>query len=287
MTAGLLKKLWRFALPGVLLLMTVGGSQAQTFTLTHNGWTYYEDVASQGWGSFTDPNNTNHMYQNWWWFRTNLDSKEKPLADLTSMMSGGATNVNLVFTEDAGSLQNALLFNLTYTLTGISSTMAKVDIAWSVRNIYGQQPQPITVNFFAYSDFDLNGSAGGDSGVLVDPQTIRYTEGTTAVDVTASSGSLQGYDVDNYPNLLNLLNDSAVYNVSNSGLPFGPGDMTNVFQWRATLGMGQQMTGTLTKLINLEHTPPPPPPPVIPEPGTWMLMLSGIVPVALRVRRKA
>ncbi len=89
------------------------------------------------------------------------------------------------------------------------------------------------------------------------------------------------------PNLLDLLNDGAVYNVSNSGLPFGPGDMTNVFQWRATLGLGQSLTGTLTKLVNLEHTPPPPPPPVIPEPGTWMLMLSGIVPVALKVRRKA
>lgn len=286
MTAGLLKKLWRFAVPGVLLLMTVGGSQAQTFTLTDNGWTYEEDIASQGWGSFTDPNNTSHMYQNWWWFRTSLDSVEKPLASLSSMMSGGATNVNLVFTEDAGSLQNALLFNLTYTLTGISPTMAKVEIEWSVRNIYGQQPMPITVDLFAYSDFDLNGTTGGDSGVLVDPQTIRYTEGTTAVDVIASSGSLVGYDVDNYSDLLDLLNDSSVYDVSNSGLPFGPGDMTNVFQWRATLGLGQEINGTLTKLVNLQYNPPPPPP-VIPEPGTWMLMLSGIVPVALKVRRKA
>ncbi len=286
MTAGLLKKLWRFAVPGLLLLMTVGGSQAQTFTLTDNGWTYDEDIASQGGGSFTDPNNTDHMYQNWWWFRTNLDSAEKPLFGLTSMMSGGANNVNLVFTEDAGSFQNALLFDLTYTLTGISPTLAKVDIVWSVRNIYGQQSMPITVDFFAYSDFDLNGSAGGDSGVLANPQTIRYTEGTTAVDVIASSGSLVGYDVDNYSNLLDLLNDGSVYNVSNSGLPFGPGDMTNVFQWQATLGLGQEMTGTLTKLVNLEYSPPPPPP-VIPEPGTWMLMLSGIVPVALKVRRKA
>lgn len=284
MTAGLLKKLWRFVVPGVLLLVTVGGSQAQTFILTDNGWTYDEDIASQGGGSFTDPNNTNHMYQNWWWFRTNLDSAEKPLFDLTSMMSGGANNVNLVFTEDAGSLQDALLFNLTYTLTGISPTLAKVDIVWSVRNIYGQQPMPITVDLFAYSDFDLNGSAGGDSGVLVDLQTIRYIDGTTAVDVIASSSSLQGYDVGDYPNLLALLNDSSVYNVSNSGLPFGPGDMTNVFQWRATLGLGQEMTGTLTKLVSLQYNPPPP---VIPEPGTWMLMLSGIVPVALKVRRKA
>jgi hypothetical protein len=223
------------------------------------------------------------MYQNWWWFRTNLDSAEKPLVHLTTMMSGGANNVNLIFTEDAGSLPNALLFNLKYTLTGISPTMAKVDIAWSVRNIYGQVPQPITVDFFAYSDFNLNGTPGGDSGVLIAPNTVRYTKGTTAVDIIPSNNGLVGYDVDHYSNLLSLLQDSAVYNVSNSGLPFGPGDMTNVFQWRATLGLGQEMTGTLTKLVNLEHRPLP----VIPEPGTWALMLSGLAPVAVRLRKKA
>lgn len=271
------------ALAGVLGWLLVGGAQAQTFTLTDNGWTYFEDIGGEGRGDFNDPSQTNHMYQNWWWFRTNLDTAEKPLADLTSMTSGGANNVNLVFTEDAGSLQNALLFNLTYTLTGISPTLARADITWSVRNIYGQTPQPITVDFFAYSDFDLNGSSDDDIGVLVDPQTIRYLDNTTAVDVIASSTALEGYDVDVYSNLLDLLNDGAVYNVSQSGLPFGPDDMTSVFQWRATLGLGDELTGTFTKLVNLQHHLPP----VIPEPGTWLLMLSGIVPVALRMKRKA
>lgn len=271
------------ALAGVLGWLLVSSAQAQTFTLTDQSWTYFEDIGWQGRGAFVDPSNGDHMYQNWWWFRTNLDSAEKPLADLTAMTYGGANNVNLVFTEDAGSLPNALLFNLTYTLTGVSPTMARVDIVWSVRNIYGQAPQPITVDFFAYSDFDLNGSPHNDSGVLVSPQTIRYLDGTTAVDVIASGAGLVGYDVDSYNRLLWLLNDGAVYNVSSSGLPFGPGDMTDVFQWRATLGLGQELTGTFTKLVNLEHNPPP----VIPEPGTWLLMLSGIAPVALRMKRKA
>ncbi|MGQ9880803.1 MAG: PEP-CTERM sorting domain-containing protein [Armatimonadota bacterium] len=271
------------ALAGVLGWLLVGGAQAQTFTLTDQSWTYLELIGNQGLGDFVDPSHRDHMYQNWWWFRTNLDTAEKPLADLTAMTSGGANNVNLVFTEDAGSLPNALLFNLRYTLTGVSPTMARVDVVWSVRNIYGQAPQPITVDFFAYSDFDLNGSSSNDSGVLVSPQTIRYLDGTTAVDVIPSSTALEGYDVSRYSSLLTLLNDGAVYNVSNSGLPFGPGDMTDVFQWRATLGLSEELTGTLTKLVNLQHNPPP----VIPEPGTWLLMLSGIAPVALRMKRKA
>ncbi|MGC8783438.1 MAG: PEP-CTERM sorting domain-containing protein [Armatimonadota bacterium] len=273
--------LWRLALVAALGWMLVGTSQATTFTLTDNGWTYYEDVASQGWGNFVDPNSVDHMYQNWWWFRTNLDGYEKPLANLVSMMPGGANSVSLVFTEDAGSLPNALLFNLNYTLTGVSANSAYVNISWSIQHIYGQMPIPITVDFFAYSDFDLNGTPGGDTAFAPLPVHVLYNEGTTTVDVIASETALVGYDIDNYPNLLNLLNDSSVYNVSGSAPSTVPGDMTNVFQWRQTLGLGQELRGGLTKVVTLGR------PPVIPEPGTWMLMLSGLAPVALRLRKKA
>jgi len=275
--------LWRLALVAALGWMLAGGSQAQTFTLTHNGWTYSEDVGSQGMGNFIDPNSVDHMYQNWWWFRTNLDGYEKPLANLVSIMSGGANSVNLVFTESAGNLSNALLFKIDYTLTGVSSTQAYVSIDWSVQNIYGQIPQPITVDFFAYSDFDLNGTPGGDSAFALSPFDVQYSEGSTVVDVIASSGNLLGYDIDNFPSLLNLLNDSAVYNVSGLMPSTVPGDMTNVFQWRATLNLGDTLSGGLRKMVTLGA----PPGPVIPEPGTWALMLSGLAPVALRLRKKA
>jgi hypothetical protein len=63
---------------------------------------------------------------------------------------------------------------------------------------------------------------------------VVYTEGATVVDVIASHFDLVGYDIDFYPNLLNLLNDGAVYDVS--GLGGGTGDMSNVLHWRKTLG---------------------------------------------------
>ncbi|GIV17728.1 MAG: hypothetical protein KatS3mg022_3163 [Armatimonadota bacterium] len=275
--------LWRLALMGMLGWLLVGGSQAATFTLTHNGWTYSEDSAVQGIGNFVDPNSVDHMYQNWWWFRTNLDSYERPLANLVTMTSGGANNVSLVFREDAGNLTNALLIKLDYTLTGVSSNQAYVNIAWSVRNIYSQIPQPITVDFFAYSDFDLNDTAGGDTALWPLPVQVSYNEGSTVVDVIASGSSLVGLDIDNYSDLLDLLTDSTVYNVSGLTPSVSPGDMTNVFQWRATLGLGESLEGTLTKVVTLGI----PPTPVIPEPGTWALMLSGLMPVALRLRKKA
>ena len=285
MSGGLLKKLWSLILLGALASMLVGGSQAlaTTFTLTHNGWTYSENISQQGLGDFKDTSNTDHMFQNWWWYRTNLDSAEKPLRTLVTMTSGGPNNVQLVFREDAGSLPNALLIRLNYMLTGVSANTAYVNIAWSVQHIYGQLPQPITVDFFAYSDFDLNGTPGGDTAFPPLPVHVLYNEGGTVVDVIASHDHLQGYDIDSYPNLLSLLNDGTVYNVS--GLGGGTGDMTNVFQWRATIGLGQELSGSLTKVLTLNT--PPPPGPVIPEPGTWALMLSGLAPVVLRLRKKA
>lgn len=265
--------------------MLLGGSQAlaQTFTLTHNGWTYFENISGQGLGDFKYTNGTDHMYQNWWWYRTNLDSAEKPLSDLVVTTSGGFSNVQLVFREAAGNLADALLIKLDYTLTGVSANNAYVNIQWSIENIYGQVPQPITVDFFAYSDFDLNGTSGGDTALSPLPVHVQYSEGNTVVDVIASQFDLVGYDIDNFPNLLNLLNDSAVYNVSGSSAS-GTGNMTNVFQWRATITPGQELRGSLTKVVTLGT---PPPGPVIPEPGTWALMLSGLAPVALRLRKKA
>jgi hypothetical protein len=284
MSGGLLKKLWSLILLGALASVLLGGSQAlaQAFTLTHNEWTYFENISQQGLGDFKYTNGTDHMYQNWWWYRTNLDSAEKPLSNLVVPASGGANNVQLVFREAAGNLADALLIKLDYTLTGVSANNAYVNIAWSVRNIYGQVPQPITVDFFAYSDFDLNGTPGGDTASSQGLGHVKYKEGNTVVDVIASQFDLVGYDIDNFPNLLNLLNDSAVYNVS--GLAGGTGNMTNVFQWRATIGLGQELSGSLTKVVTLNT---PPPGPVIPEPGTWALMLSGLAPVALRLRKKA
>jgi len=284
MSGGLLKKLWSLILLSALASVLLGGSQAlaQTFTLSDNGWTYFENISGQGVGDFKDTNGTDHMSQNWWWYRTNLDSAEKPLSKRLIMTSGGANKVHLEFKEDAGTLSSALWIKLDYTLTGVNANTAYVNIAWTVQNIYGQVPQPITVDFFAYSDFDLNGTSVGDYAFSPLPVHVQYSKGNTVVDVIASQFDLVGYDVDNDDNLLNLLNDSAVYNVSGSG--GGTGDMTNVFQWRATIGLGQELSGSLNKVVNLNT---PPPGPVIPEPGTWALMLSGLAPVALRLRKKA
>lgn len=270
--------LWRLALIGVLGWLLTGGSQAATFTLTHNGWTYSENISNRGLGHFVDPNGTDHMYQNWWWYRTSAMQREEPLSNLVpgAGMDLIGTNVaKLRFVE------SGLFFELTYTLTGVDSTLGKLVIDWSVK----ATGAPLTVHLFSYSDFDLNATTG-DTGVLVNRQTVRYVDGTTAADVVASGEGLVGYDVDVFDNLLDLLDDNSVYNVFNSGLPFASGDMTNVFQWSGSVVQGQPMTGTLTKIVNLAYNPPPPGP-VIPEPGTWALMLSGLAPVALRLRKKA
>jgi len=283
MSGGLLKNLWRIVLLGALASVLLGGSQAlaTTFTLTHNGWTYYEDISQQGLGDFKDTNGVDHMWRNWWWYRTSNMQRELPLSNLVP-----GAGIDLIGTNEARLrfVEQGLFFELVYKLTGISNEQAKVDIKWEIKSA----GPSLGVDFFAYSDFDLNGVvASPDSGVLVDPKTVRFIKGTTAVDVIASEAGLVGYEVGTYPNLLNKLNDIVLDNVSNSGLPYGPGDMENIFQWRGTVVSGQQtMKGTLTKLINLNYSPPPPGP-VIPEPGTWALMLSGLAPVALRLRKKA
>ncbi len=269
--------LWCLALVATLGWILAGGSQAQTFTLTDNGWTYSEYVGSQGLGDFKDPSGTDHMHQNWWWFRTSTMNAEQALSNPSFVTPNPTNTARLIFA------QAGLVIELNYTLSGVSPTVAKVDIDFSVKSA----GPTLDVDFFSYSDFHLNGTGWDDSGVLVNPQTVRYVDGTTAADLIASEAGLVGYEAGAFSTLRALLNDNAVYNVSNSGLPFGQGDMTNVFQWRGKVISGQQtLEGRLTKMVNLSYNPPPPAP-VIPEPGTWALMLSGLAPVALRLRKKA
>ena len=272
--------LWSLALVGAVGWLLFSGSPAHalTFTLTHNDWTYSENTASAGMGNFVDPGGVDHMYQNWWWYRVEGANQETVVPVPLRLDSGPQTNSAVLQATTGG-----LRIQFTYTLTGVNPSLAKVLIDWEVQNLL---PSLRTVNLFAYSDFNLNGSSAGDSGVLANPNTIRYTEGTTAADVTASTDGLLGYDVGAFSTLRDLLDDGSVYNVSNSGLPFGPADMTSVFQWRKTLAQNESMRGTLEKVVNLSYSPPPSGP-VIPEPGTWALMLSGLAPVALRLRRKA
>ena len=69
---------------------------------------------------------------------------------------------------------------------------------------------------------------------------ITVTDGPW--QVTHSAVGAAAFQVSNYSDIRDFLLDATVNNLSNSGLPYGPGDYTGAFQWDLTIPAGQMVT---------------------------------------------
>jgi hypothetical protein len=99
---------------------------------------------------------------------------------------------------------------------------------------------PLDLSLFAYHDADLDGGftnhtarlvSNPTAGVPFDAIEVRASPQTT-LHLLTSQGL---YAVDAFPTLRNALDDTAVTNFTNSGVPFGPADFTSGFQHQVTL----------------------------------------------------
>lgn len=254
-----------------------------SFTLTDGGWTYFEDIDQLGIGGFVDPNSTNHMSQNWWWFHTKDQPSELPLINLQSLTQPAPNQVSLSFVENSpsiGSYPSTFLFQLDYTLTASSPTSAKVTIQWTVTL---QSGYPEEFGFFPYFNFDLNNTPFDDTAQLVsasNPYQIQFGDGAaTAIirgSVTAYSGPSFGFrwQIDRNPALLNTLLDSSFNHLSNSTSPL-TGDVEGAFEFLFSMSNpGATVSGTLEKLL------------IVPEPASVWVLGAGLIGVLYRRKRR-
>ncbi|WP_376691262.1 IPT/TIG domain-containing protein [Wenzhouxiangella sp. EGI_FJ10409] len=117
-----------------------------------------------------------------------------------------------------------------------------------------------TLDLFIYTDFDVNASAAGDSATLIaSPDHISITETDT---VEHRAGGADAYQVAVWPNIRNLLSDTAADDLDNSGLPFGPDDFTGAMQWQA-LDLFAGGSTTVETISSINVTAPAPADPVI------------------------
>jgi len=266
----------------------VAGASAQTigsFALNHGGSSYGEQnligagtATNAGLADFRLGAAPDHLFQNWWWYNTNQLTREYALGNQVSGSSSG-NHARIVYTESGGpSLPNALLFDLEYTLTQVSSELAVVQIGWKVHNLSNTT---LAVNFFSYTDFDLNNTGGDDSGLFIAPNQMQISDASAyQAGLIASSTGLVGWEQGPYASIRNKLTNASLDNLANATTPFGPGDWTGAFQWNFTLaangtsGGADQRVGSLVKYV------------AVPEPASMLALAAG-VGVLLRRRRRA
>lgn len=169
-----------------------------------------------------DGGTTDHVFQNWWWYRLSTDTREN------AFNSGAGVGETSSFVGNTGMMQQfypSFRADLTWE---VESTGASTGFFTSRVTITNTSTSTISINLFNYMDVDMNGTAGGDSASLIAPNLIEISD---TVVSQYSGFDATNYQVTTFATLRGALTDSDEDNFNNTGLPFGPGDFTGGFQW--------------------------------------------------------
>ena len=201
--------------------------------------------------NFTGVGTGDQIFEAGWWFRIEGDASESffPAPDTQNYAANTAT----LTWANVG----ARGFSATKTHV-LSAAGGNGEVATTML-VTNTGATPITLHLFQATDWDVNGSAGTDTAVLVDPTYIRVNDTTTgqaesrgpnAVAAIARAWSSAGTT-----DVPGLLSDTAVSNFDGSGFPFASGDITVGLQWTFTLAPGASATAQLFSAANRTATP--------------------------------
>jgi hypothetical protein len=271
-------------LMAVAAALLAGRAEAQQ-TISNNGATYTQASipnSATGTAFLADfrPNGgatTDHLFENWWFYRVSGDSSETRFHSALpnfSQVNGGDT-LTYRFQDAAGRFNATLI----YQITGQGGGNAFVTQNMTIQNLTAA---PLEINLFHYADLDLAGTfnndsvTGGFSGL--DGELIITDGGTTGY---FSAVAPTAFQVTGYPVLLSLLFDAAVTNLNNTGSPTSNFDFTAAYQWTRTVQVDGQITVSSVLGIGL--------PTPIPEPSALALLAGAVVAGlgAVGLRRRA
>ena len=124
------------------------------------------------------------------------------------------------------------------------------------------------LSLFLYSAITVNGDGTSDIATG-GPAGIAQTAGGTTINVTPASIVPNAFQIDFFPDLLDLLNDGVPTNLNNSGSGLGPSafGLSHAFQWNLTVAAGGTQEIEVTKALIQQ----------VPQPGTWLLLAIGLV----------
>jgi hypothetical protein len=169
--------------------------------------------------------------------------------------------------------------SIDYLITGTSSTRS--DIGESIR-ISNPTANDITVHFFQYSDFNLAGTAMGDSAAISMNMftglynTADQIEGSLAFSESVHTPGANFAQVSVTPVLFNMLTDGVANNLNDVVGPMGPGDLSWAFQWNFTIAAHDSVLISKDKFLNSNF---------VPEPSVLGLLGVGFAGWMIRRRR--
>jgi hypothetical protein len=211
---------------------------------------------------------TDHLFASGWFWRINgVDTREFAFNSVGMIEAGSGTAAGTRTWASVGGGAFSAVLSMTLT-DGGSSGAAMVTHTMTITNT---SANPLDLALFNYLDYDIGGSATGDTATWED-----QANDILRISQAPNFGLYQGVNADNFwvtdwgatPTVRTELTDTAVDDLTNAALPAGAIDFTGAFQWNRVLGVGDSTSVTAIMTINQ----------TIPTPGALALLgLAGLV----------
>lgn len=250
------------------MIAVVGAAQAQSpFVLTDGNSVVRGDAAS---GLLTDweTDGIDHLFNQDYYFRIGQTAEEAIWDGVTPVVTTFAPNIiNVAYAHPD------FLFDITYTLIGGTPGSGTSDIGEIVR-IRNRSNGALDFHLFEYDDFDINQTAGGDFGRLVNSSTIEQYEDPFYAMV-GSVPPFDHFEISEWPTLLAKLTDGDADDLSDGAATAGPADLAFGMQWDRTIATNGTFVMSKNKRIE-----------TVPEPGTIAALGLGALVLIRRRRSK-
>lgn len=241
----------------IVVLAAAGAAQAVVTTLEdRNSTTTIQDASTAGMNSW-QVDGVNQMFQQWFWFRYAGDASERGIntlaltgsavSDTNPFVDNRPDRLRLQYTDAGTGLQIAP----SWTLRGGTAGSGNAGVNEEIRITNNGQTR-IQLSFFQYSDFDINGTAGGDSVVITGGNTAEQFDGVYGSAETVVTPAPFAYQAGNWPSIINSLTDGAVTNLNNNAGPV-LGDCSWAFQWEFDIAPGDSVL--ISKVKNITPAP--------------------------------
>lgn len=249
--------------------------QATTFTLTDLNSVFQLDSADGANGWWVE--GVSQLYEQAFWFRVGDTGPESRLGDYFS--NGWVDQSGRIATlQYTHSLFTA---EIVYVLTGGTVGSGTSDVAETIR-IRNMSSTGISMRFFQYCDFDLNGTPGDDRLYFANQNSVRQSDmgGGPTLSETVVTPVPSHHEGDLFSATRDRLDDdtpTTLNDLPNYGNSI-VGDVTWAFEWDRYLPVNGTLLISKDKHLD-----------VVPEPGTLLLLGVGLVgaEVARRRRKKA
>lgn len=220
----------------------------------------------------------NQLKRQGFFYRVGTSGPEQALDTLTQGPMG-ATDTNFdgqfdtFFVRYLGSGFN---IELTYTLSGGLSGSQASNLSEQIK-INNTSGSALNIDLFKYSDYDLDGSAFGDTVEFVNANTIHQRDGQSFMESVTTPSALNreaSLDGSTLFKLIDPFNPDNLSNTPSVGAPvFGPSDVVWALQW------SEKVDPNSSFILGISNSV------MVPEPASIALALMGMATCVVFRRR--